>query len=218
MISGEDSLGPRGLTVEQQRKIAAIQSQAASNSMQSNYQRFSVDKVESSLYVGELEPEVNDDILKQHFRNAKSVHVCRDRVSGKSLGYAYVNFSRSEDCKLSHFLTSALVIAYNIGYNVLKNMNYSLINGRPCRIMMADRSATKRKVQPGNLFVKNLPPTVDDKSLHDTFAQWGNVVSCRVISSPNANKCYGYVNYDTFSAAERAIALVDGAYLFGRQM
>ena len=97
---GVESLGPRGLTIEQQRKIAAIQSQAATESLRASNERFSVDRVESSLYVGELGPEVNDDILKQHFKLAKSVHVCRDRVSGKSLGYAYVNFSRAEDCKL----------------------------------------------------------------------------------------------------------------------
>lgn len=95
----EESLGPRGLSLEQQRQIAEIQSRAASSSMHASYERFSVDRVESTLYVGELEPEVNDDILKQHFRTAKSVHVCRDRVSGKSLGYAFVNFHRSEDCK-----------------------------------------------------------------------------------------------------------------------
>lgn len=101
---GGESLGPRGLTIEQQRKIAAIQSQAANESLRTSNERFSVDRVESSLYVGELGPEVNDDILKQHFKLAKSVHVCRDRVSGKSLGYAYVNFNRAEDCKLFFFL------------------------------------------------------------------------------------------------------------------
>lgn len=97
-------------------------------------------------------------------------------------------------------------------------MNYSLINGRPCRIMMAERDSAKRNVQPGNLFVKNLPPVVDEKSLHDTFSQWGNVISCRVISNPNSTKSYGYVNYDTYSAAERAIANVNGAFLFGKEM
>lgn len=95
----DNSLGPRGLTIEQQNEIAAIQSQAASQSMHSTSQRFSVGTGETALYVGELSPNVNDDILKQHFVNAKSVHVCRDHVSGKSLGYAYVNFTEPEDCK-----------------------------------------------------------------------------------------------------------------------
>lgn len=99
----EDSLGPCGLTIEQQRQIAAIQSQVATESLRSSPQRFSVDRHESSLYVGELAPEVNDEILRQYFKGAKSVHVCRDHISGKSLGYAYVNFNRAEDCKSTGF-------------------------------------------------------------------------------------------------------------------
>lgn len=110
---GGESLGPRGLTIEQQRKIAAIQSQAANESLRTSNERFSVDRVESSLYVGELGPEVNDDILKQHFKLAKSVHVCRDRVSGKSLGYAYVNFNHAEDCKLFLYPCGILVLYSN---------------------------------------------------------------------------------------------------------
>ncbi|CAO3624780.1 unnamed protein product [Mucor hiemalis] len=195
------SLGPRGLTIEQQNEIAAIQSQAASHSLRSTTHRFSIGKGETALYVGELSPNVNDDILKQHFTNAKSVHVCRDHVSGKSLGYAYVNFTRPEDC-----------------LNALDKMNYSLINGRPCRLMLSERDSSRRMTGSGNIFVKNLPPSVDDKSLHDTFSQWGNVLSCRVIKNPGAVRCYGYVNYDSIGAAERAIELVNGTILFGKEI
>jgi polyadenylate-binding protein len=97
-------------------------------------------------------------------------------------------------------------------------MNYSLINGKSCRIMLAERDSSRRTACAGNIVVKNLPVSVDDKSLHDTFSQWGNVVSCKVIKNPNASRCYGYVNYDSLSAAERAIDLVNNAVLFGREM
>ena len=93
-----ESLGARGLTVEQQKRIAEIQAQTAASSLKESGSRFSTDRVESTLYVGELAPEVDDEILKKHFSNAKSVHVCRDNVTKKSLGYAYVNFYRSEEC------------------------------------------------------------------------------------------------------------------------
>ncbi|OBZ85918.1 Polyadenylate-binding protein, cytoplasmic and nuclear [Choanephora cucurbitarum] len=196
-----ESLGARGLTVEQQKRIAEIQAQTAASSLKESGSRFSTDRVESTLYVGELAPEVDDEILKKHFSNAKSVHVCRDNVTKKSLGYAYVNFYRSEECR-----------------EALQTMNYSLILGRPCRIMVAERDSTKRKANSANIVVKNLPPTVDGKALYDTFSQWGNVVSCRIIRNPNATRGYGYVNYDTFNAAERAIQHVNGSILFGREI
>jgi hypothetical protein len=121
-MTEESSLGPRGLTIEQQNEIAAIQSQAASRSMQSTSQRFSVGKGETALYVGELSPNVNDDILKQHFTNAKSVHVCRDHVSGKSLGYAYVNFVQPEDCKSPFLYTAKRAQNINILHQALTHL------------------------------------------------------------------------------------------------
>lgn len=107
---------------------------------------------------------------------------------------------------------------FGIGLNALDKMNYSLINGRPCRLMLSERDSSRRMTGSGNIFVKNLPPSVDDKSLHDTFSQWGNVLSCRVIKNPGAVRCYGYVNYDSIGAAERAIELVNGTILFGKEM
>jgi RNA recognition motif-containing protein len=97
-------------------------------------------------------------------------------------------------------------------------MNYSLINGRSCRLMLSERDPSRRMNGNGNIFVKNLAATVDDKAFHDTFSQWGNVLSCKVIKNPGATKCYGYVNYDSIGAAERAIELVNGRVLFGREM
>lgn len=111
-----------------------------------------------------------------------------------------------------------LTIIYLVGTEALHKMNYSLINGRPCRLMLSERDSSKRRAGSGNIFVKNLPPTVDDKSLHDTFSRWGYVTSCRVIKNPGAVRCYGYVNYDSVNAAERAIELVNGTILFGKEM
>lgn len=57
------------------------------------------------------------------------------------------------------------------------------------------------------------------QSLHDTFAAFGNVLSCKVATDENGmSKGYGYVHYETAEAAEAAIKAVNGMLLNDRKV
>lgn len=56
----------------------------------------------TSLYVGDLHPDVTDAELLDAFSTAGPISrilVCRDQITERSLGYAFVKFERKEDGK-----------------------------------------------------------------------------------------------------------------------
>ena len=72
----------------------------------------------------------------------------------------------------------------------LDTMNFDTIKGRPCRIMWSQRDPSVRKSGVGNIFIKNLDKTIDNKALYDTFSAFGNILSCKVCGS-NFGKIIG---------------------------
>jgi polyadenylate-binding protein len=100
------------------------------------------------------------------------------------------------------------------GERALESLNYTLIKSKPCRIMWSQRDPSLRKTGNGNVFIKNLDVTIDNKALHDTFSAFGNILSCKIAIDENGNsKGYGFVHYETEEAADNAIKHVNGMLL-----
>jgi len=59
-----------------------------------------------------------------------------------------------------------------------------------------------------------LDELIDNKALHDTFAAFGNVLSCKVATDEHGrSKGYGFVHYETAEAADSAIKAVNNMLL-----
>nr|DAD28650.1 TPA_asm: hypothetical protein HUJ06_030118 [Nelumbo nucifera] len=159
---------------------------------------------QASLYIGDLHPDVTDGQLLETFsviNNLASVRVCRDSLSGRSLGYGYANFVTTQDA-----------------IQAIEKLNHTPLNGKMMRIMWSHRDPDARKSGIGNLFVKNLDDSIDNVRLHKMFSKYGNILSCKVVTSQDGkSKGYGFVQFESEESAKSAIEKLNDSTVGGKK-
>ncbi|XP_009117286.2 polyadenylate-binding protein 4 isoform X1 [Brassica rapa] len=158
-----------------------------------------------SLYIGDLDFSVTDSQLYDYFTKVcqvVSVRVCRDSATNASLGYGYVNYCNMDDAE-----------------KAIKKLNFTHLNGKMIRVTHSTRDNAARRSGVGNLFVKNLDKSVDNKTLHDTFSECGNIVSCKVATDHmGQSRGYGFVQFESEDSAKTATEKLNGRLLNDKEI
>jgi polyadenylate-binding protein len=156
------------------------------------------------LYVGDLDDTVHEEFLYDIFSKYGPLHfvrIMRDSGTGKSRGYAFVNFVNPRDAETAK-----------------QHAQYEKVGRKHIRIMF------KRNVRDmpsdANVFVKNIDPNATVKDLNEHFAKTeGNIISCKVNTDHEGkNLGYGYVQYDKAEDALAAIKALNNSKLKEKEL
>ncbi|KQJ96953.1 splicing factor 3B subunit 4 [Brachypodium distachyon] len=159
---------------------------------------------DATTYVGNLDPQVSEELLWELFVQAGpvvNVYVPKDRVTNLHQGYGFVEFRSEEDADYA-----------------IKILNMLKLYGKPIRVNKA--SQDKKSLDVGaNLFIGNLDPEVDEKLLYDTFSAFGVIVTNpKIMRDPETgnSRGFGFVSYDSFESSDQAIEAMNNQHLCNR--
>ncbi len=123
--------------------------------------------------------------------------------------------------KLKHniFFLNKSILCFLSAERALDTMNFDVLRGKPMHIMWCQRDPSLRRSGVGNIFIKNLDKSIDNKALYDTFSAFGNILSCRVVLDECANsKGFGFVHFEMQESADMAISKVNGMLLNNKKV
>ncbi|KAK4427267.1 Polyadenylate-binding protein 6 [Sesamum alatum] len=158
----------------------------------------------TSLYVGDLHPDVTEEDLCKTFGQVGplvSLRLYRDKLSRKSLCHAFVNF---------WFPAHASV--------ALRCLNHTILRGKSMRIMWYQRDPVTRMNSIGNLYVKNLDKSITSARLQEIFSKHGTVLSCKVAEEKGISKGFGFVQFDSEDTAMAALDALHDTVLEGKKL
>lgn len=87
---------------------------------------------------------------------------------------------------------------------IIEQFNYYSLNDKQMILTLYNKE--KSYPPEANVFVKNLPPKLNSKDLHEIFKMFGSIVSCKVATNEKGeSKGFGFIQYKTVKAATKAI-------------
>ncbi|OLL25781.1 Spliceosome-associated protein 49 [Neolecta irregularis DAH-3] len=156
---------------------------------------------EATVYIGNLDERTTDAILWELMLQAgpvANIHLPKDRVTQNHQGFGFCEFIQESDADYA-----------------VKVMNQIKLFGKPIRVNKASADK-KANIEIGaELFIGNLDPLVDEKSLFDTFSAFGTLLTPPKISRDEngMSRGFGFVNFDSFESADAAIEGMNNQFL-----
>ncbi|XP_018012743.1 ELAV-like protein 1 isoform X4 [Hyalella azteca] len=181
MMNGMDSCAP------------AQNGTASSNSSQSGM----VEESKTNLIVNYLPQSMTQEEIRSLFSSIGELESCKlikDKVTGQSLGYGFVNYVRTDDAE-----------------RAISQLNGLRLQNKTIKVSYARPSS--EAIKGANLYVSGLPKSMTQQDLENMFRAFGSIITSRILCDniTGLSKGVGFIRFDQRVEADRAIQKLNGS-------
>lgn len=154
----------------------------------------------TNLIVNYLPQNLTDEEFHNlfvEFGTVTASKVVRDRATGYSYGFGFIDFATEEEAE-----------------RAIEGLNGMQLQHKRIKVAF---SRAGDNIKGANLYVRNLPKTATVSDLEQAFAPYGDIIQTRVLTEPGTSqsKGVGFVLFSTKEQAEQAMLATDGKPLPG---
>ncbi|XP_043640892.1 ELAV-like protein 1 isoform X2 [Drosophila teissieri] len=150
----------------------------------------------TNLIVNYLPQTMSQDEIRSLFVSFGEVESCkliRDKVTGQSLGYGFVNYVKQEDAE-----------------KAINALNGLRLQNKTIKVSIARPSS--ESIKGANLYVSGLPKNMTQSDLESLFSPYGKIITSRILCDniTGLSKGVGFIRFDQRFEADRAIKELNG--------
>uniref|UniRef100_A0A667YAQ1 ELAV-like protein n=1 Tax=Myripristis murdjan TaxID=586833 RepID=A0A667YAQ1_9TELE len=162
-----------------------------SNNCSSPVESGSIEDSKTNLIVNYLPQNMTQEELKSLFGSIGEIESCklvRDKITGQSLGYGFVNYVDPKDAE-----------------KAINTLNGLRLQTKTIKVSYARPSSAS--IRDANLYVSGLPKTMTQKELEQLFSQYGRIITSRILVDQvtGVSRGVGFIRFDRRIEAEEAI-------------
>ncbi|XP_019731418.1 ELAV-like protein 3 isoform X3 [Hippocampus comes] len=155
------------------------------------------DDSKTNLIVNYLPQNMTQEEFKSLFGSIGEIESCklvRDKITGQSLGYGFVNYVDPNDAD-----------------KAINTLNGLKLQTKTIKVSYARPSSAS--IRDANLYVSGLPKTMSQKDMEQLFSQYGRIITSRILVdqvTAGISRGVGFIRFDKRNEAEEAIKGLNG--------
>lgn len=157
----------------------------------------------SNLIVNYIPNDLSDEDFHDLFSKIGPIYsakIMRNKATGYSFGYGFVNFLKAEDAQ-----------------KAIDELNGHQIQNKRLKVAPCRRGEGGDEIKNANLYVANLPKELSEEELRAMFEEFGEIIRTKILvdQTTDASKGCGFILFSKTSEADAAITAMHGQALEG---